>query len=77
MPRYLEQSLSDTAIRRRLAAIMAADVVGYSRLMAADEIGTVARLEAARSVFKTRSSRTKVALSTRLVTRCLPCSRRP
>jgi adenylate cyclase len=29
---------------RRLAAILAADVVGYSRLMAADEAGTHARL---------------------------------
>jgi len=31
---------------RRLAAILAADVVGYSRLMAADEAGTLARLKA-------------------------------
>ena len=30
--------------QRRLAAILAADVVGYSRLMAADEVGTLARL---------------------------------
>jgi adenylate cyclase len=29
---------------RRLAAILAADVVGYSRLIGADEPGTVARL---------------------------------
>src|SRR6516164_555337 len=29
---------------RRLAAILAADVAGYSRLMAADEEGTLARL---------------------------------
>jgi adenylate cyclase len=33
---------------RRLAAILAADVVGYSRLMGADEAGTLARLRAAR-----------------------------
>jgi TolB-like protein/class 3 adenylate cyclase/Tfp pilus assembly protein PilF len=33
---------------RRLAAILAADVVGYSRLTAADEEGTVARLRALR-----------------------------
>jgi adenylate cyclase len=31
--------------QRRLAAIMAADVVGYSRLMQADEAGTLARLK--------------------------------
>jgi adenylate cyclase len=29
---------------RRLAAILAADVVGYSRLMGADEEGTLAAL---------------------------------
>ncbi|MSP81951.1 MAG: adenylate/guanylate cyclase domain-containing protein [Alphaproteobacteria bacterium] len=34
---------------RRLAAILAADVVGYSRLMAADEAGTLARFKLLRS----------------------------
>jgi adenylate cyclase len=34
--------------QRRLAAIMSADVVGYSRLMGRDESGTVARLRALR-----------------------------
>jgi adenylate cyclase len=33
------------AIERRLAAILAADMVGYSRLMEADETGTLARLK--------------------------------
>src|SRR5439155_1936695 len=33
---------------RRLAAILAADVVGYSRLMGADEEGTLDRLKAHR-----------------------------
>jgi adenylate cyclase len=32
-------------VERRLAAIMAADMVGYSRLMEADEMGTLARLK--------------------------------
>lgn len=40
------------ALRQRLAAILAADVAGYSRLMAADERATVAALDAARSVFR-------------------------
>jgi len=40
------------ALRQRLAAILAADVAGYSRLMAADERGTVAALEAARILFR-------------------------
>ena len=31
---------------RRLAAILAADVVGYSRLMGADELGTLRALKA-------------------------------
>jgi adenylate cyclase len=35
-------------VERRLAAILAADVVGYSRLMGMDEEGTLARLKAYR-----------------------------
>ncbi|MEX2649577.1 MAG: adenylate/guanylate cyclase domain-containing protein [Alphaproteobacteria bacterium] len=35
--------------QRRLVAILAADVVGYSRLMAADEAGTLARFNALRA----------------------------
>ena len=37
------------AMERRLAAIMAADVVGYSRLIRADEEGTLAALKALRA----------------------------
>jgi class 3 adenylate cyclase len=37
------------AATRRLAAILAADVAGYSRLMGADEEGTLERLRAIRS----------------------------
>ncbi len=36
-------------MERRLAAILAADMVGYSRLMAEDEAGTLARLKALRA----------------------------
>ncbi len=32
-------------MERRLAAILAADVVGYTRLMATDEAGTLAQLK--------------------------------
>jgi class 3 adenylate cyclase len=35
-------------VERRLAAILAADVAGYSRLMERDEAGTLARLKAHR-----------------------------
>ena len=38
----------------KLAAILAADVAGYSRLMAEDESATVAALNAARAVFRER-----------------------
>jgi adenylate cyclase len=41
-------STPNQAYERRLAAILAADVVGYSRLMEADEAGTHARLKALR-----------------------------
>ncbi len=36
-------------VQRRLAAILAADVVGYSRLMGEDEEGTLATLKAYRA----------------------------
>ena len=36
-------------VERRLAAVLAADVVGYSRLMGADEVGTLERLKAHRA----------------------------
>lgn len=44
--------MSSSGLRQRLAAILAADVAGYSRLMAADEHATVAALDAARAVFR-------------------------
>src|SRR5437879_2886512 len=37
-------------IERKLVAIFAADIAGYSRLMARDEVGTLARLKACRLV---------------------------
>ncbi len=40
--------MSGDRVERRLAAILAADVAGYSRLMGADEEGTPARLKALR-----------------------------
>jgi len=44
--------VSGSDLKQRLAAILAADVAGYSRLMAADERATVAALDAARKVFR-------------------------
>jgi class 3 adenylate cyclase/TolB-like protein/Tfp pilus assembly protein PilF len=40
--------MSEARVERRLTAILAADVAGYSRLMGADEEGTLARLKAHR-----------------------------
>src|ERR1700742_1481816 len=40
--------MTGARVERRLAAILAADVAGYSRLMGADEEGTLARLKACR-----------------------------
>jgi len=37
--------VSEAGVERRLTTILAADVVGYSRLMAADEAGTLAQLK--------------------------------
>src|SRR3712207_2428156 len=40
--------MANTGVERRLTAIMAADVVGYSRLVEADEAGTLTSLKALR-----------------------------
>jgi len=40
--------MAETRVQRRLATILAADVVGYSRLMETDEVGTLATLRARR-----------------------------
>lgn len=47
--------MKGTELKQRLAAILAADAAGYSRLMSLDERGTVAALEAARLVFQAQT----------------------
>ncbi len=42
--------MSDTGLKHRLAAILAADAAGYSRLMAGDDRATVVALAAARAM---------------------------
>ncbi len=42
--------MAEERVQRRLAAILAADVVGYSRLMGADEEGTHAPLRSLHAV---------------------------
>ena len=43
--------MAEQRVQRRLAAVLAADAAGYSRLMGADEEGTLARLNAHRREF--------------------------
>ena len=45
MGRLSEGTLNGERVERRLAAILAADAAGYSRLMGSDEAGTLARLK--------------------------------
>jgi class 3 adenylate cyclase len=45
---YEGMTVTTERVERRLAAVLAADVAGYSRLMGADEEGTLARLKAVR-----------------------------
>src|ERR1700746_358603 len=46
--RWGSTALATGRVKRRLPAILAADVAGYSRLMGADEEGTLARLKTLR-----------------------------
>jgi len=43
--------MAEERVERRLAAVLAGDVAGYSRLMGADEEGTLKRLNAHRREF--------------------------
>ncbi len=42
--------MAEPRVNRKLAAVLAADVVGYSRLMGADEVGTLAALKRHREI---------------------------
>ena len=46
----------DAGARHRLLAILAADAVGYSRLMASDETAALTALDAAREVFRSQTT---------------------
>ena len=46
--------MKDSSVKQRLAAILAADATGFSRLMQGDEKSTMAELDSARSVFRTQ-----------------------
>ncbi len=42
--------MSEEGVERKLTTILAADVVGYSRLMEIDEAGTLTRLKTQRPI---------------------------
>ncbi|MCA1408519.1 adenylate/guanylate cyclase domain-containing protein [Ensifer sp. IC3342] len=43
--------MAEERVQRRLAAVLAADVVGYSRMMELDESGTLERLQSSRQMY--------------------------
>ena len=47
-------AVSGAGLKQRLSAVLAADVAGYARLMASDQFATVAALDAARGVFRSK-----------------------
>ena len=49
--------MDDVAARHRLSVILAADAAGYSRLMAVDDVATVATLDRARAGFREATER--------------------
>ncbi len=69
--------MSEEGVERRLTTILAADVVGYSRLMAGDESGTFAQLKAHRkdSGWLTRRTRGRPRCEGRTLRYTKPCPR--
>src|SRR4051794_12470283 len=45
-----EPGVANQPVERKLSAIFAADIAGYSRLMSQDEVGTLARLKTCRAI---------------------------
>ena len=64
--RYLGRRMADQNVTRKLAAILAADIVGYSRFAGANEEGTIARLKALRQVLIDPSKCCNLSSSVRL-----------
>jgi adenylate cyclase len=60
-------------VERKLAAILAADIAGYSRLMARDEVGPLAQLKTCRAIVdRLIAARTGAASSTLRATASSP-----
>ena len=61
--RVSEDLIAEERVQRRLVAILAADVPGYSRLMREDEAGTLAQTETLREeVFDLRTAERNVRI---------------
>ena len=58
--------MAEARAERRLAAILATDVVGYSRLMGGDEEGTLAALKSLRKSSSIQRSPSIAAASSKL-----------
>ncbi len=58
--------MAEERVQRRLAAILVADVVGYSRLMGEDEVGTLSLLKAIRRGAEPASGQTYCISSRRM-----------
>jgi hypothetical protein len=69
--------MAEERIERRLTAILAGDVAGYSRLMGADEEGTLKRLNARLTMRPTRCSATLGSRNSRRCGRCISTAQRP
>ena len=55
--------MAEERVERRLTAVLAADVAGYSRLMGADEEGTLAALKTLRQEVADRKIKSTAAAS--------------
>ena len=53
--------MAEQKVRRRLAAILAADIAGYSRLMGEDDVATVRDLKGHQAVVLPRFCRNRPA----------------
>ena len=76
IPPYPAQgdAMAPEKVARRLAAVVSVDVAGYSRLMGADEEGTLSQLKAPRAalvVIRGRQSVDGVGVAVELVARPL------
>src|SRR5258708_40222523 len=72
-----DQSVPIHPVERKLVAIFAADIADYSRLMARDDVGTLARLKACRAITDELIAAHRAASSMLPATVSSPISRAP